>query len=112
MDFNVPCEGAGVGDVEGVLHAHEGLHIDAEGFFETEGHFAGEAGVGVEQGGEGGAGDLEDLGGLGYGEAVGFDDFGPEEVAGVDGIEHAPGRGRCGNCARRSTMVPLWLRFD
>ena len=34
------CLAARVGNVVGILHPHERLHIDAEGFFEAQGHRA------------------------------------------------------------------------
>ena len=52
----------GLGDFVCGLHAHQGVHSDAEGFFNAERHVAGEGGFAVEQTGEGWAGDLKRCG--------------------------------------------------
>ena len=39
---------AGLRDVVGSLHAHERVHLYAEGLFETQGHIAGQIGFAVE----------------------------------------------------------------
>ncbi len=38
---------AGLGEVVGGVHSHEGLPVNAEGFFEADGDFSGEAGLGA-----------------------------------------------------------------
>ena len=78
-----------LGDVVAVLHAHEGIHGDAEGLFDAQGHFRGEGGAFVEQRGESRAGDAEDAGGVRHGETVGVDDLVLDEAARVGGVLHA-----------------------
>ena len=85
LAFSLSC----LGDVVAVLHSHEGVHGDAEGLFDAQGHFWGEGGAFVEKGGEGRAGDAEDAGGVGYREVVGLDDLVLHEAAGVGGVLHA-----------------------
>jgi hypothetical protein len=79
---------AGLGDVVGRLHTHEGVHFDAEGFLDAEGHVTGEVGLGVEQAGKGGPGDAEGCGCGGDGEAGGREDLGTDEIAGVGWVLH------------------------
>ena len=43
FDFNQLFAFAGLGYFVGGLHAHQGFHLDAEGFFDTKGHVTGEA---------------------------------------------------------------------
>lgn len=85
-DTNVPLAFAGLRDVVGGLHAHEGVHFHAEGFFEAQGHVAGEAGFGVEQTGEGWAGDSEGAGGGSDGEPGGLNEFVANEGSGMRGV--------------------------
>jgi hypothetical protein len=49
-DVDVLFAFAGLGDVVGGLHAHEGVHLDAEGFFDAQGHVAREIGFAVQSG--------------------------------------------------------------
>ena len=78
-----------LGYVVAGLHAHEGVHRDAEGLLDAQGHFRGEAGAFLEEAGEGRAGDAEDAGGVGCREAVGLDGLVLHEAAGMGGALHA-----------------------
>ena len=81
FDANLFLATAGAGDVVGVLHSHERVHVNPECFLETQGHIAGETGLGVWDTGEGWAGYTKNLRGFCRGRAVSFDDFGSQEAA-------------------------------
>lgn len=82
---------AGLGEVVGGLEAEPVGGVGPAGFFEADGHFGGDAGLAVEEAGEGVAGDAEDGGGLGDGEAEGGEAGVFDGGAGVRGGFHGHG---------------------
>lgn len=60
-------------DVVGILHPHEGVHIDAERLLEAQGHFAGEIGFGVWETGKRWAGYAKNLRRIRHGKTVSLD---------------------------------------
>lgn len=70
-DFDGALVAAGLGEVVGGLEAEPVSGVGPAGFFEADGHFGGDAGLAVEEAGERVAGDAEDGGGIGDGEAEG-----------------------------------------
>ena len=52
LDIDFLSEFARLGDVERILHPHQGVHIHAERLFEAQGHFAGKVRLRVHEAGE------------------------------------------------------------
>jgi len=48
LDADFPFALAGLGDVVGRLHPHEGVHLDAESLFDAQRHIAGQGRLEVE----------------------------------------------------------------
>ena len=78
-------------DVPGILHPHQGIHIDSERLLESQGHFPGKVGSGVQQTGKGWTGYVKNSRGLGHGKAVSVNDFCPQKAARMDRVQHPHG---------------------
>ena len=66
--------GFGAGNVEGVLHAQQGLHVGAESLVEADRHVGRKSGLAVQDARQGHAGDTQGLGRRGHGQAQGLED--------------------------------------
>ena len=50
---------AGLGNIVGALHLHEGVHFHSKGFLNAERHIPGKVSLAVKQAGQRGPGNLE-----------------------------------------------------
>jgi hypothetical protein len=78
-------------DVVGILHTHEGIHLDPECLFDAQRHVAGEASLAIEQTGERGPRSLKRLSGGSHSQSGRLDEFGSYEIAGVRRVLHGHG---------------------
>jgi hypothetical protein len=65
--------------------------LDAEGFFDTQRHIPGEAGLAVEQAGEGGPGNLKDPSRGRHGQTSRLDNLRPNEIPWMGRVQHTHG---------------------
>ena len=94
-DSNIALTFPCAGDIAGRLHAHQGIHLNADGLLDTQSHFAGAAGVAVEQVRQRRALYAKHSCRGDHGEAERHDDFGADEVVRVRRIHHAHGGCPC-----------------
>jgi hypothetical protein len=78
-------------DIVRSLHAHEGIHPDAEGLFDTQRHIPGQVGLAVEQAGQGRPGNLEHPSRGRHGQISWFDNLGPNEIPRMGRVQHTHG---------------------
>src|ERR1019366_6425062 len=81
LDANLLFAASRTGDVVGILHSYEGVHIDTERLLEAQGHVAGEIGPGVQETGKGWAGDAKNPRRIGHRKVVCLDDLGSQKAA-------------------------------
>ena len=74
------------GNVPGILHPHQRVHIDAERLLESKGHLPGQIGPAFRRLERVGRDTRSIFAASGHGKVVSFDDFGPQKTARMNRI--------------------------